>query len=97
MARVIQSHDADFDLLEIWTHIARHRLDAADRLAERFDEVFHLLAASPHIGRAVEWLLPGLRRFPVGEYLVFFKPDEDGVRIVRVIHGARDITPELFE
>ena len=51
----------------------------------------------PHIGYKVDWLLPGLRRFPVGEYLVFFMPLDDGVCIVRVIHGARDITPELFE
>ncbi len=97
MPRIIQSRDADFDLLEIWAHIARDRLEAADRLAERFDEVFQLLARSPHIGRSVDWLLPELRRFPVGEYLVFYLPGDDGVRIVRVIHGAREITPELFE
>lgn len=91
MARISQSRDADFDLLEIWAHIACHRLDAADR----FDEVFQLLARSPLIGRSVDWLLPGLRRFPVGEYLVFYVPADEGVRIVRVIHGARDVTPEL--
>lgn len=97
MARVVQSRGADFDLLEIWAHIARHRLAAADRLADRFDEVFRSLADSPHIGRAVDWLLPGMRRFPVGEYLVFYPPAGDGIRIVRVIHGAREVTPELFE
>jgi toxin ParE1/3/4 len=56
-----------------------------------------LLVCSPHIGCGVDWLLPGLRRFPVGEYLVFFVPGDDGIRIVRVLHGAREISPELFE
>lgn len=97
MARVTTSRDADFDLLEIWAHIARHRIEAADRLAERFDEVFQSLARSPNIGRGVDGLLPGLRRFPIGEYLVFFTAAEGGIRVVRVIHGAREILPELFE
>ncbi len=48
MARIVQSRDADFDLLEIWARIARHHLEAADRLAERFDEVFQMLVRSPH-------------------------------------------------
>jgi toxin ParE1/3/4 len=97
MGRVLTSRDADFDLLEIWAHIARHNLAAADRLAERFSEVFEKLADSPTIGRSVDWLFPELRRFPVGDYLIFYVCSKDGVVIVRVVHGARDIAPELFE
>ena len=49
------------------------------------------------MGRPVEHLLPGLRSIPVGNYLIFHRPEEDGVLIVRIIHGARQIVPELFE
>ncbi|MGH9438287.1 MAG: type II toxin-antitoxin system RelE/ParE family toxin, partial [Terriglobia bacterium] len=38
-------------------------------------------------------------RFPVKDfpkYLIFYRPIRDGIEVVRVIHGARDI-PALFE
>jgi toxin ParE1/3/4 len=37
-----------------------------------------------------------LRFLPVGNYLIFHRPIENGVEIARVIHGARDYGPELF-
>ncbi len=36
-------------------------------------------------------LAPGLRSFPVGRYLIFYLLDSGCLRIVRVLHGARDI------
>jgi len=29
--------------------------------------------------------------FPVGRYVVFYQPQDDGVEVVRVLHSARDI------
>ena len=43
-------------------------------------------------GRSRAELLPSLRSFPAGSYTIFYFPQEDGVEIVRVIHGAQDIT-----
>ena len=77
--------------------VARHDPNAADRLIDRFSAVIGQLVGQPHLGRSVDHLLPGLRSLPVGNYLIFHRPDEDGVFIVRIIHGARHITPELFE
>jgi len=37
-----------------------------------------------------------LRSFPVGSYVIFYRPMENGVEIVRVLHGARDLPP-LFD
>ena len=38
--------------------------------------------------------LDGLRRFPVSgfdQYLIFYLPRENGIDVIRVLHGARDI------
>jgi toxin ParE1/3/4 len=36
-------------------------------------------------------LAPELRSFPVGRYVVFYRPQDDGFDVVRVLHSARDI------
>ncbi|WOH80327.1 type II toxin-antitoxin system RelE/ParE family toxin [Bradyrhizobium sp. BEA-2-5] len=35
-----------------------------------------------------------IRSFPVGNFVLFYEAFRNGVEIVRVLHGARDITPE---
>ena len=38
--------------------------------------------------------LAGVRFFPVSRfrnYLVFYRPVADGIEVIRVVHGARDI------
>lgn len=97
MPQARRGYQAELDALEIWVQVARHDSAAADRLIDRFTAVIAQLAERPHLGRLVDHLLPGLRSIPVGNYLIFHRPEEDGVFIVRIIHGARHITPELFE
>jgi toxin ParE1/3/4 len=48
------------------------------------------------MGRARPELSAGLRSWPVGRYLVFYEPREDGINDVRVLHGARDATQDCF-
>jgi toxin ParE1/3/4 len=51
-----------------------------------------LLATYPHVGRRRdEDLLPGLRSFPVGEYVIIYRVEAEDVLILRVIRGSRDI------
>jgi toxin ParE1/3/4 len=35
-------------------------------------------------------LLPGLRFFPVGNYLILYRESTEGVDLIRILHGARD-------
>jgi len=35
--------------------------------------------------------MPALRSLPVGNYLVFYLPLDDGIEVVRVLHGSREI------
>jgi toxin ParE1/3/4 len=33
---------------------------------------------------------------PLGNYIIFYRPIDDGIEVVRILHGARDLPP-LFE
>jgi toxin ParE1/3/4 len=57
----------------------------------RIEGLGQLLAQHPHLERRREELAAGLRSFPMGRYLVFYRPIEDGIEIVRVLHASRDI------
>ena len=90
------SDEARADLDEIWIYIARDNPDAADKLIRAIVSRFPKLAAIPYLGRSREELSPRLRSFPVGHYIIFYRPMENGVEIARVLNGARDLPP-LFE
>lgn len=36
-------------------------------------------------------IAPDLRYYPVGNYLIFYRPTETEIQVARVLHGARDI------
>jgi len=90
------SDAARADLEEIWFYIAQDNPDAADKLIRALVSRFVTLASMPLMGRQREELSSNLRSFPVGRYVIFYRPMENGVEIARVLHGARDFPP-LFE
>ena len=90
------SGEARSDLDEIWSYIAQDNPDAADKLVQAIISRFPKLASMPELGRPREELSSGLRSFPVGRYIIFYRKSKSGVEIVRVLHGARDFPP-LFE
>ena len=96
MAQSIQAPEAEADALEIWAYIAQDNLDAADRLLDRFDDLFRRLASQPFLGKIIEELAPNLRFIPIGNYLIFYRPTKDGIEIVRLLHAARDVSAEFF-
>ena len=84
--------EADSDLDDIWYYIATgSSAEVADRLIDSITDRFFLLASYPNIGRARdEDLRPGLRSFPVGEYVVVYRIEDEDVLILRVLRGSRD-------
>jgi toxin ParE1/3/4 len=91
MATVIVSPQAERDMLAIWVYIAQDSRVAADKLLSSLEKKFATLAEMPGIGRERSELLVNLRSLPLRKYVVFYRPIEGGVEIVRVIHGARDL------
>jgi len=78
-------------LKEIWKYIAADSERAADDLLDHIGEILELLGQSPLLGRARSELRPGIRSFPVGDYVIFYKPRKDGVTVVRVLSGYRNL------
>ena len=91
MATVVLSQLAEDDLAEIWCLVAADDFQAADNLIDEFHELTRLLALQPLMGRLRPELGPLVRSFPLGDYLVFYRPSRHGVGIARVAHGARDL------
>ena len=85
---------AEAGLDDIWYHIAKESqsFEIADRVVDSITDRFLLLANHPHIGRRRdEDLRPGLRSFPAGEYVIIYRVEDDGVLILYVVRGSRDI------
>ncbi len=91
MPTVIRSPEAAEDLLEIWQYIADDNEAAADKLLNEIDAASKMLARNPKTGRERPELAPRLRSFPVGRYILIYRPIDEGVELVRVLHGSRDI------
>jgi toxin ParE1/3/4 len=85
------TRQAEVDLEEAWAYIAERNEEAADRLIEAIHERARFQARFPLTGRPREDLAPGLRSFVVSSYVVFFRPVEDTIEVLRVLHGSRDV------
>lgn len=87
MARVIQTRTSLRDLDNIWDFIAEDSPERASRFIRELREKMEILAEQPRMGRSRDELSPGLRSFPFGNYLVFYRVADDGIIINRVLHG----------
>ena len=91
MANIVRSPEAKQDAADIWLHIALDNIRAADKLADRFDQKLHVLAETPGIGIRRDDLAADLHAFPVGAYLLFYREIPEGIEVVRILHGARNL------
>ena len=86
--------EAEAELENIWYYVAtgkrQHR--GCRPLIDSITERFYLLASHPHIGRhRDEDLRPGLRSFPVGQYVIIYRTEDQDVLILHVFRSSRDI------
>jgi toxin ParE1/3/4 len=86
------------DLDEQSGYLAEHaNLEVALRFHDAASETFSFLARNPNVGALRESanpVLAGVRIWRVSgfeKHLIFYRPVEGGVEVVRVLHGHRDI------
>lgn len=83
------------DVDEIWEWIAAEDVAAADRWIRHIVEATDRLTDFPNSGAPRPELAPGARSVAVGRYIVLYRVGPDSVDIVRVVHGARELSKLL--
>jgi toxin ParE1/3/4 len=95
--RVVRTPEAKADLIDVYVFIGQRSLDAANRSLRAADTTFERLAARPGVNPTYE---TGYPAYPVvrvatvdrfKKYLIFYRPIDDGIEVLRVVHGARDL------
>ncbi|MGD0294917.1 MAG: type II toxin-antitoxin system RelE/ParE family toxin [Terracidiphilus sp.] len=103
MAEVFVRARARRDILSNAEYLEEHgSAETAQRFLDATKSTFEALAKMPKAGVLCTFRSPVLRpirRWPVKgfeNWLIFYQPRRDGVEIIHLIHGARDIE-SLFE
>jgi toxin ParE1/3/4 len=96
-ARFVVKPKADRDLDDYADYLAEASLDLALRFFEAASSTFALLATQPNMGwrsRVQFRGLEALRVFRVSGFedmLILYRPLSEGVEILRVVHGSRNL------
>ena len=92
----ILSEIADKDLEDIFDYtFDEFGFDQAEKYLLEFEEIFQNLIINPQIGKKRDEIKQGLYSFPKDNHIIFYRILDNHIRIVRVLHGSRDI-PKYF-
>lgn len=62
----------------------------------QLDGAFHLLAQSPHAGKACDDIRSGYRKFPQGSHVIFYRSGDDcRIEVIRILHRSMDVESVL--
>ncbi|HEY7089069.1 MAG TPA: type II toxin-antitoxin system RelE/ParE family toxin [Tepidisphaeraceae bacterium] len=96
--KVLKKPQVERDLITHFAFIAQDKIRPAERFLKVAQETFERLAAMPGMGREWGSALPhlaGIRVYPMPagfrNYLIFYRPIENGIEVLTIMHGARDL------
>lgn len=96
MKRLIFTPAAADDLEAIAAYIAEDNPIRAEQFVGELEAKARQIVEWPRSFPEYPEISPGLRAARHGRYLIFFRDLEAEVRVIRVLHGARDL-PKLIE
>jgi toxin ParE1/3/4 len=87
--RISQGAEADVDEIFLgWAERAGTKV--ADRIVDEIVERFRLLGEFPEAGRSSNEIATGIKSFPAGKYLIYYRRSGEYTEILHVFHGARE-------
>ncbi len=82
--------DAKIDLIDIAIYIAQGNRERALSFVDELESKCLKLGLTKGIGAPRPELGEGIRMLPHDRYLIFYREAEDALKIVRILHSARD-------
>jgi toxin ParE1/3/4 len=97
MATVSFSRSAKTDLLSIGAY-TRQTWGAAqaERYLDGLEACAKMLADNPSLGRPCGWIRPGVYRFEKGRHVFFYRRQEDGILVSRILHQSMLPEDQIF-
>jgi toxin ParE1/3/4 len=101
--RYIITGPADRDTIAHFSYIDQHNHAAAVRFLQAAEAAYEKLAAMPELGERQHFRREGLAKLRAWQvrgfenYVVYYRPIEEGIEVVRVLHAARDAATILEE
>ena len=77
--------------MEAWRYLADSSEAAADRFFDKLESVLTMLADNPHAGRSRNEVSQGLRSFPVGSFILYYRVTQSSIVLTRVVSAYRDV------
>ncbi|MEJ0028142.1 MAG: type II toxin-antitoxin system RelE/ParE family toxin [Rhizomicrobium sp.] len=96
MTKVYYTNRARLDLADLSEYIARDSPSNAEAFISKLMKKAERIALAPRIYRRRDDLAEDMRSAAFGNHLIFFRVSEEGIEILRIVHGGRDL-PRLFE
>lgn len=92
----VLSKIADKDLEDIFDYTSdEFGFEQAEKYLLEIEEIFQNLILNPQLGKKRDEIKKDLYSFPKDNYVIFYKILNKSIRIVRVLHGSRDV-PKYF-
>jgi len=96
VTRVTFSPLAAADVEAIWDYTSENWDEAqAERYVTRLRSAIESLAKHSRLGRACNEIRPGYRKLLAGSRLLFYRMNDSGIEVVRILHQRMDVDEYL--
>ena len=96
MRTCLISSEASKDLDQIFDYFASNNVEAGENFVIAFEKKCEKLLQFPKMGKSYKDIEPSLRGVPLDNYIILYRLMDNGVEIVRVVSGYRNLE-YLFE
>jgi len=64
---------------------------------KQFDDVFHLLAETPSVGKQCDYIKEGYRKFPQSSHIIFYlESTKSKITMIRILHKSMDVESKFL-